>query len=298
MLVDRGLLKYDVPVTRYWPEFGQNGKGQVTVGQLLSHQAGICGPAQPVALEDYFNHGKIASMLAAQAPFWPLGSGWGYHAIVFGHLADELVRRTDGRTIGRFFADEVARPLEADAFLGLPESEDRRQVAMIKPEGSPPPAVGEINELAAAANANPALDGDWSNRRDWRAAGIAGAGGSTNARGLARIYGALARGGEIDGVRLLSPRTLHEATVERVRGANKTSGLPGAYGAGFALNHVGAMGPNSNNFGHGGWGGSMAFADPKEKLGIAYAMNRMLVPAPGEPNPRVVRLVTATYSSL
>jgi len=298
MLVDRGLLDYDAPVIRYWPEFGQKGKERVTVAHLFSHQAGLCGVDQPVRMEDFFNHAKIASMLAAQEPFWPLGTGWGYHSIVFGHLADELVRRTDGRTISRFFADEVARPLKADAFMGLPESEDLRQVPMIAPEVELPAPAGEFNERAVAANANPPLDAEWSNRRDWRAAGTAAAGGSAGARGLARIYGALARGGEIDGVRLLSPRALREATAERVRGTSMTSGLPGAYAAGFSLNLLGRLGPNPDSFGHGGFGGSLAFADPKAKLAFAYAMNRMLVPAPGELDPRVLRLVTATFASL
>src|SRR5262249_28391604 len=157
-------------------------------------------------------------MLAAQAPFFEPGSQSGYHAIVFGHLASELIRRTDGRTLGEFFAAEVAGPLGAEAYIGLPEALDPLRVTMI-PSPTATPARKPTNYLALrAALANPQFDAEMPNRRDWRAAELGAASGSANARGLARVYGALARGGEIDGVRLLSPASIAKATATQIEG--------------------------------------------------------------------------------
>jgi CubicO group peptidase (beta-lactamase class C family) len=300
ILVDRGTLSYESPVAEYWPEFAQNGKQAVTVGQMMSHQAGICGPREPVTIEDYYAHSRVASLLAAQKPLWRPGSAWGYHAIAIGTLADELVRRVDGRTIGRFFAAEVATPLGVDAHLGLPASEDHRQVEMI-----PPPAIESQTfdvpnpEAYRCGLANPVLDPEWPNNRSWRAAGLAGAGGSANARGLAGLYGVLANGGEFAGTRILSAKTIVEATKERIAGVDQGSGEYGRYAAGFHLNMMnGAMGAHAQSFGHGGWGGSIAFADPRRGLGVAYVMNQMLINDWGNVDYRLARLLSATYRAL
>jgi CubicO group peptidase (beta-lactamase class C family) len=293
LLVDRKALAYDDPVTRYWPEFGAHGKERVTVAQMMSHQAGVCGPAVAVTCEDYLHHEKIASMLAAQAPFFAPGTAWGYHALSFGNLVHELIRRVDGRTLSRFFAEEIAEPLQADAFIGLPQSEDHRQAAMLAAPAEKWDFVSP-NPLAwRAAMENPTLDAEWPNRRAWRAAGMGGAGASANARGLARIYGALLW----SRAPLISNNTLRAATVERVRGPNQISGLNGCYAAGFALNLDGLWGPSADAFGHGGWGGSVAFADPRREVVIAYAMNQMGNAGPNG-DPRLASLIQASYASI
>lgn len=296
MLVDRKKIDYDEKVTHYWPEFGQNGKDRVTVAQLLSHQAGVSGPAEKATLEDYFDHEKIVTMLAAQAPFYEPGSASAYHAVVFGHLASELIRRTDGRTLGRFFAEEVAGPLGAECHIGLPEELDSLRVTMIRSPVATPARQSSNYAALRAAMGNPVLDGEMPNRRDWRAAELGAAGGSCNARGLSRVYGALARGGEIDGIRLLSPEALARATAVAYEGHDLNFGVTLRWGAGFALNLSGLYGPNPDSFGHSGWGGSLAFADPTARLAIAYAMNQMQAFLFGDPRPQA--LINATYACL
>lgn len=296
MLVDRGKLDYDAPVTRYWPEFGQAGKEHVTVGQLLSHQAGVCGPAVKCTVEDYYDHAKIVGMLAAQAPFYEPGSCSGYHAIVFGHLASELIRRTDGRTLGQFLAEEVAGPLGAEVHIGLPEALDHLRVPMSPSPIATPPRQSTNYPALRAALGNPIFDGEMPNRREWRAAELGGAGGSVNARGLARVYGALARGGETSGVRLLSPEALAKATAMQIEGHDLNLGYTLRWAAGFALNLSGLYGPSPSAFGHSGWGGSLAFADPAAKLGVGYAMSQMQANLFGDP--RVQSLIDATYACL
>jgi CubicO group peptidase (beta-lactamase class C family) len=296
MLVDRKKLDYGAPVAEYWPEFGQAGKERVTVGQLLSHQAGVCGPAKKVALEDYYDHAKIVEMLAAQAPFYEPGTCSGYHAIVFGHLASELIRRTDGRSLGRFFAEEVAGPLEAETYIGLPEELDHLRVPMrASPVATPfRPSTNYLAQRAALGN--PTIDAEIPNRRDWRAAELGGAGGSVNARGLARVYGALSRGGEIDGVRLLSPEAIAKATAMQIEGVDLNLGYALRWAAGFLLNTEGLYGPNPSSFGHSGWGGSVAFADPGARIGVGYAMSQMQPVLFGDP--RAQALLEATYRCL
>lgn len=297
VLVDRGAIDYDAPITRYWPEFGAQGKDGLTVAQVLSHQAGVCGPAERVTVEDYYNHDKIAGLLAAQAPFFPPGSASGYHAIVFGNLVGELVRRVDGRSLGAFFAEEIAMPLGADVFIGLPASQDHRRVPMIPTTETAPPRPALNKAALRAAMGNPPMDATMPNQRAWRAAELGGAGGSAAARGLARIYGALARGGSVDGVRLMGADTLAAMTRTRISGVDQVIGEEMTWGAGVILGgRNGAYGPNAEAFGHSGWGGSMAFADPVAKLGVAYAMNQMRLNLDGDPRP--ARLVKATYACL
>jgi CubicO group peptidase (beta-lactamase class C family) len=301
LLVDRGKLDYEALVGRYWPDFARNGKERVTLGQLMSHQAGLCGADERVTLEDFYAHERLARLLAAQRPFFVPGSAWGYHSLTFGTLTEELVRRVDGRTLGQLFAEEVAAPLalQSDVFLGLPASEDHRQLEMI----APPPGAALVDDppnprASNASYGNPVLDPEWPNRREWRAAGLPAAGGSANARGLARLSAVLANGGATGRKRLLSRETVERATRERIAGVDQVSGIYGRYAAGFALNRDARMGPNPQSFGHGGWGGSMAFGDPQSRIGVAYVTNRMLVGNPRAVDPRLGRLLQATYAVL
>jgi CubicO group peptidase (beta-lactamase class C family) len=294
--VDRGLFKYETRVAEIWPEFAQAGKGEVTVEVLLSHQAGLCGLRERISVESFYDHAGMARRLAAMEPWWKPGTANGYHAVTFGFLAGELVRRATGRSLGTFFRDEVARPLGADFWIGLPESEDARVAEMLPPAEPPAPREPDPPAAALAALGNPPLDMSIPNVRAWRAAEIPAANGQGNARALARVYGVLARGGEQDGVRLLSPPTLLRATALRCDRRDIVLTLPLRWAAGFVLNTPPRYGPDPASFGHSGAGGSVGFADPVRRLGFGYAMNQMQSNLEGDP--RTLRLIEAVYACL
>jgi CubicO group peptidase (beta-lactamase class C family) len=294
MLVERGKLSYEQTVASVWPEFAAGGKGALTIAQLLSHQGGLSGLREPIAISDFADHAKIARLLAAQTPFFAPGVS-GYHAITHGFLTGELVRRTTGKTLGAFFREEIAAPLGADAWIGLPESEDARAAEMVPPQGGPNLPLPEHPAVRAALG-NPPLDPTVPNQRWWRAAELPAANGHATAAALARIYAMLARGGELGGRRFLSPAVLAEATRERVSSTDLVLQVPMPWAAGWMLNDLGIYGPNPRSFAHAGWGGSFGAADPDAKLGLGYAMNQMYPNLMGDP--RSVSLIDAVYESL
>lgn len=298
-LVDRGKLSYAAPVAEYWPQFARNGKHSVTLAQLMSHQAGLCGAREAVTIQDYYAHEKLAGLLADQQPFFEPGSAWGYHALSIGTLMEELVRRVDGRTLGTLFATEIAAPLSLNAFMGLPDRHHDRQAMMVRPPGTSLASMNPPNAAAfKAAAGNPALNPEWPNAREWRVAGLCAGGASADARSVARLYDALANGGEVSNSRLVSEQTLTQATQPLISGIDQVTGQHGSYAAGFRLNTNGNMGPHPQSFGHAGWGGSLAFADPHRGLGIAYVMNQMRVGISGEADVRASKLISATYAAL
>lgn len=295
MLVDRGKLDYEAPVVRYWPQFGAAGKAAITVGQLMSHQAGLVSTRTPVSQEQIFAQKPLADMLAAQKPFFQPGL-WGYHGMTFGTLADELVRRVDGRTMSQFFTEEVALKYDLDLFLGLPESEEVRASEMISGLDDETRFYDSPNPEAAAAFANipsPAVDLSTPAQRQWRASGHSASSGSGNARGLAKFYSIVIGSGS-KSEPLLSRSVLQQATRERVCGPDQASGGIGRYAAGFRMN-IGTMGSDPSAFGHPGYGGSMGFADTKRRLGIAYTPNHVLNPNWQWVDPRFARLLGALY---
>jgi len=275
MLVDRGDLEYDQLVAHYWPEFGALGKQNVTVAMLLSHQAGLSGPREPVDWLDFCDVERINDLLLAQEPLFEPGSASGYHATTFGPLVDGLFQRASGRSIGSFLRDEVAGPLAADFFIGLPESEEHRVAEMIGYDTAAF-SVDFVNDVQRLALANPKPDPEISNRRAWRAAEIASVNGQASAAGIAKIYGALANDGESAGTRLLSPEAIAKATSLRHKGVDRVFMLPFEWGAGFIRNvHKVLYGPNPKAFGHTGYGGSYGFADAERRIGVGYVMNQM-----------------------
>lgn len=299
LLVDRGELDYEERVTRYWPEFGANGKDRVTLAQLMAHQAGVPGVRETITVEDYYQHDRLAGLLAREKPFFEPGSTWGYHTLSLGTLADEVIRRVDGRTAAAFFAEEIASPLDLDIHMGVSEADAARVAEMIAPPSTAPVDTPPLlNEAAAHASmANPVLDAEWANTLPWQKAGLPAGGISANARGLARLYALLANDGSLDGAMLLSPATMAAATRERVSGIDQCIGNDRRYGAGYALNSHGRMGPHLRAFGHGGWGGSMAFADPDAKLGIAFVVNQMRTGDANAIDRRLERLLAAVYDA-
>jgi CubicO group peptidase (beta-lactamase class C family) len=299
LLADRGQVDLASPVARYWPEFAQNGKEGVTISHVMSHTAGLAGFEPPLESTDLlYDWQAVCDRLAAMAPWWEPGTRSGYHAITQGYLQGEVLRRVDGRTLGQFFHDEIARPLEADFFIGLPASEDNRVAQLIPPE-APPPGLEDLDpeSVGARASRGAQLRGDEPNTRAWRAAEIPAAGGIGNARSIARIHSALACGGSVDGVRLLSEAGVARAMEEQVRGTDDVLGVPMVFGNGFGINDPGfPVSPNPRCFFWGGWGGSLALIDLDARLSIAYAMNRMEANLMGDT--RGIGLAGSVYQSL
>jgi CubicO group peptidase (beta-lactamase class C family) len=303
ILAEEGKLDYEALVVDYWPEFGAEGKQSVTVAQLLSHQAGVCGVSKKIAVEDLYNWNEMVRLLAEQKPFWEPGSQAGYHAVTWGFLAGELVRRITGKTLGFYFHEKVAKPLGADFYIGLPDSEMSRVADMIGPNHARAPqktidSDQKIPPLYPVVLLNPDIRPykDASSYA-WRKAELAAANGQANARGIARIYGALANGGEIDGIRIISKKGIEKAIKEEIMmPEDPVTGKPMRFARGFMLNAEEGYGPNPNAFGHGGAGGSIGFADPDANLAVGYTMNQMQVNADDEP--RAGLLVKDTYDCL
>ena len=306
VLADEGLIDYSAKVAEYWPEFAAAGKQDVTVAQLLSHQAGICGPRERVEMAELYDWDGLCAVLAAQWPFWEPGTANGYHAVVFGHIAGEVARRVTGRkkSLGQLFAEKVADPLGAgkDYYIGLPETEDHRVAEMIPVSGAEQLGSGmggsskRMNDAMYCAMAHPPLTAHITNDRAWRAAEVPGANGQGNGRGIAKVYGALANGGALEGARIISPEGITEMTREECFRKDLVIGVRMRWSRGFILNKAELYGPNPDAFGHSGWGGSFGFADTRAKLGVGYAMNQMDTNIFGDP--RGVRLIEAVYASL
>lgn len=294
MLVDRGQLDYEQTVASIWPEFAQGGKALLTVGEVLSHQGGVPGVLDRLQLTDLADHQAMAARLAEQTPMFPVGQS-GYHAVTHGFLTGELVRRVDGRTLGQFFHDEVAAPLGVDAWIGLPQSQEDR-VAEMTPPPTGPPSVLSAHPAMRAALGNPALRPKVTRERWWTSAEIPSVNAQTNARALAVIYSMLAGGGTTKEREFLSPRTIAAATRKRIHTKDLVLGVPMRWAAGFSRNDGITWGKNRNSFGHSGWGGSFACADPDARLGVAYAMNRMEANLRGDL--RTTNLLAAVYDSV
>lgn len=297
-LVDQGRLEFERPVADYWPEFATNGKGKVTVAQLFSHQAGLCGPENEISKDVLLNTDKLGALLAAQKPQWPVGERSGYHALSIGPLGDGLFKHAIGKSVGEYFKDEIAGPCGIDFHMGLPESEDGR-VAEIVHDGNPQ-AGGPDNYNAYEKRAiqNAPLEPYLANERAWRAQGTPSAGGQGNARSVATVYSALATNRTINGVELVSEAALNHATSIQIENEDLVLKLPMSWGVGFGINKLMYIyGPNPKAFGHHGWGGSFGFADPDKGLGVAYTMNYMREPVDA-PDPRLMALVPAVFASV
>jgi len=298
MLVDRGLASYDDPVAKHWPEFAANGKQGVTIAQLLSHQAGLCGFDKPATLEDFYDQQRAEAVLAAQAPFWTPGEQSGYHAVTIGILANGLFRRVEGRTLANFLREELAAPYDLDLYVGLPDSEANRASEIIAPPTLSSTSAADANSTPSraqeAALTNPVLDPLAANTRPWRLAPIPSVNGHATALPLAHLYSAMANGGELKGRKLLGSPAIAAATSLRIQGTDAVLGIEARWGAGFLLNSHAIYGDKPTAFGHSGWGGSFAFADPERKLGVSYVMNAMGHNLIGDP--RGMALVTATLA--
>jgi CubicO group peptidase (beta-lactamase class C family) len=299
ILMDRGELDPDAPVARYWPEFAAAGKRGIPLRWVLSHRAGLAALDVPVSVHDLQDWEKMTSLLAAQEPLWEPGTVSGYHAITFGYLAGEVVRRVTGQSLGRFFAAEVAGPLGADFHIGLgpddlPRCADlagtplsERQLARFAR------AVGDGNLGARARLTGRPLGARDANEQGWRMAEIPAANGHGTALALATVAGSLADGSQ----RLISPATLAAARAGQGRCQDLVLRVPMEFGLGVALSGPERrFGPGPAAFGHDGAGGSAVSVDPEAGIGFAYVMNRMGTSLVDDP--RKMALLDAVYASL
>jgi len=281
MLADRGELDVDAPVAAYWPEFAANGKHGILVRHLMSHSSGVSGLDQPAVVEDLYDWEKATSRMAAQAPWWEPGTASGYHALNYGHLVGELVRRISGKPLKQFVAEEIAGPLGADFQIGAAES-DWARIADVVP---PPPLPLDLQALdpdspVVRTFTGPAIEAGVANTPGWRLADIGAANGHGNARSVARIMSVVSRGGQIDGVRLLSPATIDLIFREQLNGVDLVLGVPLRLGIGYGLPRPELLPwvPDGKICFWGGWGGSMIIMDTGRRMTISYMMNKM---APG-----------------
>ncbi len=294
-LVDEDRLTYGQPVASVWPEFAQAGKAEITVGQVMSHQDGLAGLAEPMDPGLWLDWNVIIAKLAAMAPLWPPGTASGYHPMTFGFTAGEIFRRVDGRTMGRALREDIADPFDLDLWIGLPDAEFPRVAELERPHRSAD--FGKITEVKRLAFLTKwaALGGRGAGA--WRRAEIPSANGHVTAFGLTRLMNALACGGELDGHAILKPETVEALTRERVFGQDLVLPFQISWAAGLMRNTPNMIyGPGEKSFGHSGWGGSCTFADPDRGLSGAYVMNRQSPELIGDP--RAVKLIKIAYACL
>src|SRR4051812_7768051 len=284
ILADRGELDPGAPVARYWSDFAAAGKEKVLVRHLLRPTAGL--PDWDGPIEELYDWPAATARLAAQAPQWAPGSAAGYHSLTQGFLVGEVVRRISGRTLGEFFAAEVAAPLGADFSIGLPAEHDHRVAGTV-----PPPSRDEEYAASAPGGSGPS-PGTAVRVRDgnsvaWRRAQIPAASGFGNARSVALVQSVMACGGAVGGVRLLSPAGCDRAREEQFSGEDRRLGMPVRWGVGYRL--------FGNSLGWGGGGGSLVMVDPDSRMGVAYVTNQMRDPAEDD---RGLELVMAAYDGI
>ncbi|MBI3967878.1 MAG: beta-lactamase family protein [Chloroflexi bacterium] len=302
LLADRGQLDYDAPIARYWPEFAARGKERATVRHALTHATAVPQLPSGTTPELLCDWDAMCAGIASLEPLWEPGTKTGYHALTFGWIVGELVRRVDGRPLNDLLQEEICRPLRISGlYFGAPDGSSEQIATRADAPVAPPAAT------AATAPSDPLYERAFPlalaaapvwNRQDVREASIPGAGGITNARSLARLFAALAQGGEIDGVRLLRPEVVRVATAlqtdafDEVLGPRPDLAAPVRKALGYQLGgprtpattYHSAMGLRTTAFGHGGAGGMIAFADPEQRLAFAYLKNLATPSRPGVPD--------------
>ncbi|MFF4617513.1 serine hydrolase domain-containing protein [Nonomuraea jabiensis] len=328
-LAERGLVDVPGAVADVWPEFAARGKGAITVEHLLTHQSGLPVVEEPVPVEEFGDLAAIAARLAGQAPLWEPGLAHGYHALSYGFLVGEVIRRVTGKSVGELVSAEIAEPLGLELWVGAPDSVIARTARLkagerpqtATPEGqakrapdpgspmnaetakgAPDPGSLMTAEIAKAALdphslMNRALGNPGMHRLKGGAnhpvilrAGWPAAGVVTTARGLAGFYRSLIAGD------LLRPETLRDAVRPRVHGPDRVLFLDTSFGLGYMRPSMTFPMPSGTAFGHSGLGGSLGMGDPERGLGIGYVMNKMADAVSG--NVRGLRLVQAVYDSL
>lgn len=295
ILADRGLIEYEQPVTKYWKDFGRNGKEKLTVAQAMSHQGGL--HAMPPTTEEclaLLNWENGLRYIEEGVPGWEPGTATGYHAVTYGWVAGGIIQHATGRHISDVIAEDIAAPLGIgdQMFVGIPDGVEER-LASLKTQDPPTAEEAAKSPMAQLPKdhdffkAMPQHMGYNFNSMEVRKACLPAANGHFSARGLARMYGALANGGEIDGVRLVSKERIPLMSTIQVETPDRVLMMPmrksiGYFNGGNMMGFKTANGPRTTTFGHAGAGGSIAFADPEVRLSIAVTINRMMNSMQGE----------------
>lgn len=279
--IDRGLLDPSEPVATYWPEFAANGKAGIQVRHVLSHTSGVSGWQVPFPVEQLYDWPAAAAHLAAQSPWWEPGTASGYHAMNYGHLVGELVRRVSGRSLKDFVHDEIAAPLGADVQIGARVTDEPRIAELV----APPPRDLGLGKLPAddpavrtfAAFPPGAFGVTAAETPEWRRADIGGANGHGNARGLVTALASISLGGTARGVRVLSADTVDLIFAEQANGTDRVLFVPLRFGIGFGLPTPASVPavPAGKVCWWGGWGGSLVVMDLDRRATFAYVMNKM-----------------------
>ena len=311
--VEAGLVDLDAPVARYWPEFAQAGKASIPVRMLLTHQSGLPAIAKP--MEPGVHLTSWETMIHAfeeQAPWWEPGTKHGYHVNTMGFLVGEVVRRVTGRRLRDVIAEDVARPLDAEFLVGTTPEDDARTADWLAHEYQPnedrnerrpwmandPAQASDRDRMRRLAYGNPSSAGNGVLSRVWRAAEFPSTNGHSNARSVARIFGALARGGTAtNGYRLLAPATIEAAANTYADGEDEILGRPTRFGLGFQLTipDIRPLGPNAGSFGHYGNGALVGFADPVARVAFAFTCNQS---GCSWRDPRNIALIDALYEGI
>ncbi|MEP1145094.1 MAG: serine hydrolase domain-containing protein [Henriciella sp.] len=292
-VIDALPASYETLVADVWPEFGANGKDQVTIAQMVSHQAGLPGFVDPVDPGLWLDPPACAAALAPLAPLWEPGTAHGYHPLSWGYLIAELVQQIAGRSVGAILRDDIAGPAGIDFQIGTPAPDHDRVAEIMRPRALP--ELGEINDATRTAFLT-----KWSSPDRggaiWREIEIPSANGIGTAGAVAQLYGIYAHGGFLNGERVISEAAFDALTQSRVKGQDLVLPFITEFAAGVMRNNLGLYGPNPNTLCHSGWGGSLALGDPDRGLSAAYVMNRQSNSL--QADPRATRLVQAVYGCL
>ena len=296
-LVDEDRIGYDQDIESIWPEFAQAGKEGLTIGQIMSHQAGLSGVTNTDwTAKDWFDWNKTIRQLEQQVPIFAPGSASGYHPVTYGFLAGEIAQRADvhQRTLGDILRDELCAPTQADVWIGLPATEHERCAEMLKPKALA--NMGEITEATRWAFMKPWSAPGGMGASAWRKAELAGSNCHATAKGLATLI-QMGVDGRASDLPFLSEDTLGEFSKSRISGQNLVLPFEIDFAAGVMRNTPNYFyGPNPDTLGHSGWGGSCVFADPATGLHGAYTMNRQRNTLLGDSRPRA--LIEAVYEAL
>lgn len=293
--VSKGWLDYERPVCDYWPEFATQGKGDITVAMAMSHQAGLCGFADPIPPDEWINHDKIAARLAAMAPLWPPGTAPGYHTQTIGFIANELIRRTGGRSIGKILREDYFVGQGVDLHCGVSPEDFARIAFMSKPPSAP--VHRPDSEFTKIAFLKPWSAAGKVSREDWLAAEIPASNMHGTARALAEIAQPFAnQGADARGAGVIDPAVVAAALLPRISGEDLVLPFHLTWAAGLMVNTNNHFGPSQTAFGQPGFGGSAVMIDPAKKISAAYVMNKMSPALAGDP--RAVRLFSALYQGV
>lgn len=298
MLIDRGLIAADTPVAEPWPEFGVNGKQDIEFRHLLTHSSGVSGWEPPFAIEDSYDWEQSTAALAAQPPWWEPGTASGYHALTYGHLIGEVLRRVTGKTLKEFVREEISGPLGADFQIGARPEDSHRIAEVIPPDEQMDLPLDQLSETAIKTLMG-APSPTVANTAEWRSADIGAVNGHGNARSLARILSAISLGGTVNGVKLLRAETVESIFELRCDGPDVVLlGHPLRWGLGFGLPQPQTIPyvPDGKICFWGGWGGSWETCNPDHRATFAYVMNKM---GPGvEGSARTSRYMNLFYEAL